>query len=627
MNFRSTISRFLVLQISLLFLSAVALHGQTKIVTVAGSRLVLRGAGGPATSASLFSLGGVAVDASGNTYAADRALNRVVRISPSGILKVFAGTGSIGPPFNGDGGPATKANLNAPYSVALDNAGNVYIAEFDNNAVRKVTPEGTISTVAGGVLQCCPGTGDGGPALGAYMSPVGVAFDSTGNMYISDAHFNRVRKVNDAGTISTVAGSGQEGQPGGFSGDGGPATAATLNGVNNVAFDSVGNFYIADESNNRVRKVNTKGIITTIAGNGLGGGPLGNGGPAKSARVQGPTGVVVDSADNVYISEAAYITRVDTSGLIWIVAGGGSNGLGDGGPATAAQLNGPQDVAFDSTGNIYIAETYRVRKENTSGIIDTIAGNGQGNYFGDGGKATAAGLDTPTGVVIDKNGNLFIADQTENRIRKVSATGIITTIAGNGTAGSAGDGGPAAAATFNSPMGLAIDSSGSLYIADTSNERIRKITPAGIISTIAGTSYGFGGDGGPATEAMLGTPYGVAVDQFGTVYIADRDNDRIRTVTLGGIINTVAGSGKPLAGGFSGDGGPATSAKLNSPEAVTVDGDGNMYIADTANWRIRMVSDGTINTIAGAGPHAGDPSPNEVPSLSRALETTSEPRT
>jgi sugar lactone lactonase YvrE len=373
--------------------------------------------------------------------------------------------------------------------------------------------------------------------------------------------------------------------------------------------------------NNRVRKVGTNGIITTIAGNGLAGGPAGDGGPATSAIVQGPTGVVLDAAGNLYISSSNFIRRVDTSGLISTVAGGGNNGLGDGGPATAARLNNPQDVAFDSAGNLYIADTNRVREVDSSGIIATIAGNGQGNYFGDGGPATAAGLDSPVAVVVDKNGNLFIADQTENRIREVNASGIITTIAGNGAAGYSGDGGPATAATLNSPMGLAMDTSGNLYIADTFNQRIRKITRAGIISTIAGTVYGLSGDGGPATQAMLGNPYGVAVDSYGTVYIADRDNNRIRTVTRNGIIQTVAGSGAQLAGGFSGDGGPAISAQLYFPEAVTVDGDDNIYIADTSNWRIRMVSHGTINTIFGAGPHAGDPSPNEAPALGRWLES------
>jgi uncharacterized protein (TIGR03437 family) len=572
--------------------------------------------GGPAIAASLNlgASGGVAVDASGNLFIADQTNSRIRKVSPSGIITTVAGSASFG--FSGDGGPATSAELSLPASVAVDASGNLFIADLFNNRIRKVSAaSGIITTVAGnGDFSF---SGDGGPATSAALAqPTGVAVDASGNLFIVDFENNRIRKVSANGIISTVAGNGTQG----FSGDGGPATSAELNYSSTVAVDASGNLFIADTYNNRIRKVSASGIISTVAGDGT---PSyvfsGDGGPAIAAALNRPAGVAVDVSGNLFIADTGYdrVRKVSASGIINTVAGnGGFLFSGDGGPAVSASLNSPQNVVVDASANLFIAVngSYRIRKVSAGGIITTVAGNGAEGFSGDGGPATAASFGEPTGVAVDAGGNLFIADAYNNRIRKVSAGGIITTAAGNGTAGFSGDGGPATSAALQLGFsgGVAVDSSGNLLIADTGNNRIRKVSAAGVITTVAGNgTQGFSGDGGLATAAELYKPVGIAVDASGNLFFADLDNYRIRKVSASGIITTVAGNGTAA---FSGDGGPATSASLGGPYGVAVDAGGELFIADTYNNLIRKVSaSGIITTVAGGGspltPALGDGGP------------------
>ena len=577
-------------------LLAATCSAQSYVISAfAGTSFV--GDGGPATTAQVNSPSGVALDGAGNVYIADADNHRIRKVDTSGTITTIAGDGTLG--FGGDGGPASAADLRFPSGVALDGAGNIYIADTNNHRIRSVDTSGTITTIAGDGTRGFGG--DGGPASAAQLRfPSGVALDGAGNIYIADTDNHRIRRVDTSGTITTIAGDGTFG----FGGDGGPASAARLNSPDGVAVDGAGNIYIADHGNNRIRRVDTSGTITTVAGDGTSGFG-GDGGPATTAQLNFPRGVALDGAGNVYIADTDNhrIRRVDTSGTITTIAGDGTFGFGgDGGPATTAQLNFPRGVALDGAGNVYIADTdnHRIRRVDTSGTITTIAGDGTRGFGGDGGPASAAQLNSPRGVALDGAGNVYIADTDNHRIRRVDTSGTITTIAGDGTFGFGGDGGPASAAQLNSPRGVALDGAGNVYIADTSNHRIRKVDTSGTITTIAGDgTFGFGGDGGPASAAQLNFPRGVALDGAGNVYIADTSNHRIRKVDTSGTITTIAGDG---TFGFGGDGGPASAAQLTFPEGVALDGAGNVYIADTSNHRIRKVdTSGTITTIAGDG--------------------------
>jgi len=341
-----------------------------------------------------------------------------------------------------------------------------------------------------------------------------------------------------AQTIATIAGSSTSV---GFSGDNGPATSALMNVPVGVATDLLGNVYITDQYNNRIRKVNGSGIITTIAGTGTAG-FSGDGGPALQAQLKTPTGVFVDVSGNLIIADVGNqrIRRIDTNGTITTVAGNGNPGYsGDGGLATSASFFNCVRAITDAAGNIYIADqsNHRVRKVTAStGIVTTIAGNGDGagsngTFSGDNGPATSAGLNNPTSLALDSGGNLYICDQFNMRVRKVDTNGIITTVAGTGVDGYSGDGGPAINANLNYPGGMTADSSGNVFFSDDNNFRVRVIAPSGIINTVAGDGIlGFSGDGGPATSAMLNGEFGLAIDPSGNLLIADSVNNRIRKV-------------------------------------------------------------------------------------------------
>jgi len=554
----------------------------------------------PAVDVSIGSASGIATDATGNVYFASSDLNSVFKLDRSGVLTRVAGNSRPG--YSGDGGPATSARLQLgtgfffiPAGVAVDNAGALFIADTGNDRIRRISPSGIITTVAGGGPT---EFGDGGPATSASLSyPTGVAVDGAGNLFIADLGKNRVRKVSPSGIIVTVAGNGAKG----FSGDGGPAISAELNQPRGVAVDGEGNLFIADAFNFRIRKVSPNGIITTVAGNGTRG-VSPDGGPAD--QLDFPTRVAVDTAGNLFIADAERIRKISRDGIMVTVAGGGFSAdgapSGDSGPATSAKVS-PTDAALDSVGNLFIAGPGVIRKVSADGIIHTVAGNGTWSYFGsgpagDGGPATGAQLKRPSSVAVDSAGNLFIADAGNRRVRKMSPSGTITTVAGNGTSGISGDGGPATSAQLSFPFGMALGGAGDLFIADSN--RIRKVATSGTITTVAGGGAASPADGGPATSARLDGVLGVAVDGAGNLFIADSGSRRIRKVSPSGIITTVAGGG--TLSGPSGDGGPASSAQLNGPYGVAVDGAGNLFIVEYGYIR-KVSASGIISTVAGGG--------------------------
>ena len=377
----------------------------------------------------------------------------------------------------------------------------------------------TITTVAGSTD--CYTLGDGGPATSACLDAAkATAVDSTGNLYITDAWNEIIRKVSPSGIISTVAGNAL--LPPGYSGDGGPATSAQLNAPIGLAVDADDNLYISDSGNVRIRKVGANGTITTVAG----GGSIftltnGDGGPATEATIN-PQGIAVDAAGNLFIADYESVRKVAPNGIITAVAGGGTRAgsAGDGGPATSALLS-PSAVTVDAAGNLYIADWLfgRIRKVSTGGIISTLAGNGSGSYSGDGGPAAGAGLSSPEGIAVDSAGNVYIADTNDDRVRMVSTGGTITTIAGNGSIGYAGDGGPATSAQLHGPWGLSVGSNGRIYVADYQNSVVRMLTPTASTAAPSITS------GGIVTASAFGAFSSVAPGSWIEIYGAKLASD------------------------------------------------------------------------------------------------------
>lgn len=574
------------------------------ITTVAGSGSGnYAGDGGAATNTSLCDPAGVTSDKAGNLYIADKDNDRIRKIDANGVITTVAGGGS-----SGDGSVATNASLNGPVRVTLDAFASLYIVDSYNHRIRRVDTNGIITTVAG---KGTPGySGDGGAATNAALnSPRDAVLDASGNLYIADTLNERIRKVDTNGIITTVAGNGTSG----YSGDNSAATNASLYYPSGITLDAYGNLFIADTSNYRVRKVDINSIITTVAGNGNFG-YSGDNGAATNASLNQPQGMNLDAFGNLYIADTSNqrIRRVGTNGIITTAAGGGSGS--DGNAATNAYLSSPQDVTIDAVGNLYIADAGKnlIRQVNTNGIITTVAGSGGVTYVGDNGAATNANLHYPQGVGFDAAGNLYIADNNNDRVRQVDTNSIITTVAGNGigsgtNGGSfSGDGGAATNAGLYRPNNLAFDAVGDMYIADIFNNRVRMVNANDVITTVAGNgTNGDYGDGGPAINAGLALPACVALDASGNLFIADLAFGRIRKVDTNGIITTVAGGGSQ----YPGDGGAATNASLRGPQGVAVDVAGNFYIADSLgpsllplNGRVRRVdTNGIITTVAGGG--------------------------
>jgi uncharacterized protein (TIGR03437 family) len=563
---------------------------------------------GPATSAQIHLPVAIAVDSSNNVYIAVSADNTIRRVTTDGIINIFAGAGYKG--FYGDTAQAAVAGITSPQDVTIGPKGVVLIADTGNGCIRQVATDGTITTVSGnGSIGLA---GDGVATSLPMLSPFGVTSDSSGNIYVAEFGTNRIRKIDTSGNITTAIGDGTQG----FAGDGGPANKVEMSLPTGVQIDSSGNLYFSDSLNNRIRRL-AGGNVNTYAGNG-GVSRSGDGGAATSAQIYSPLGVAADSTGNLYIADTLnnVVRRVDSKGIITTFAGNGSAGSGgDGGAATSAQLNAPQGLAVDSAGNLYIADTqnHRVRKV-TASTISTVAGSGTAGFGGDNGPAVSAQLNLPFGVALDAAGNLYIAEFGNNTVRKVNTAGTISTVAGNNVSGYAGDGGAATSAQLNGPKSVALDPAGNLYIADTGNNRVRQVAPNGNITTFAGNgNAGFAGDGGPALNAQAGNPTALATDSVGNLFIAD-GSARIRKVFLTGVINTIAGGS---ARGYAGDGGPSLGALLNGPAALAVNTAGAVFIADSLNNAVRLLqptSNGiAINAVTNGATNLNGPvAPGEV---------------
>jgi sugar lactone lactonase YvrE len=574
------------------------------ITTVAGGS-TYSGEGSLAASACIGDPKSLAFDSRGNMYFASYLNHRVFRVDRlTGILATVAGTGVQGEFFgeNGDGAFATTARLTYPDSLAFDKAGNLFIAELDR--VRIVdTRTGLIYTAAGGGWE----DQDGLPAQMVGLSPAGIWADGSGNLWIATAD-HRIRKVDISGIITTIAGTGAEG----FGGDGGPAKGAVLNGPTSILGDNAGNLYIADTGNQRIRKIDSTGMISTIAGTGKCE-FSGDGGQASKASLCEPYQLSFDAAGNLYFADSwnSRIRRISTAGIISTIAGKGDGFSGDGGPATDATLLFPEAVAVDSAGQVFIGDRFnsRVRLVDLAGRISTIAGNGEFRRWNDGDAAWASAFFYPYGIAADADGSYYVTDiGGYARIRKVDGkTGIISTVAGAGN--KSDDNIPATEASLTVPTAVAADSAGNLFIADNyvysaANDAylflIRRVDAATRkITTIAGRG-GSGSDNIPAANAVLDEIGGIAVDAKDNLYITQPNLNQVRKIDRAtGLIGTFAGNGDQ---GFSGDGGPAAGAAFSYPVAVAADRNGNLYIADEFNDRVRRVdAKGIITTVAGNG--------------------------
>ncbi len=581
------------------------------IYTVAGTPETCAYAGNhvAATSAELDGPAGLAFDGSGNLYIADTD-NCVIREVSSGTITTVAGT-PLTCGHAGTGGLATSATLDEPEGVVVDGNGNIYIADTGNEVIRLVagsTPPhgdttGHIYTVAGTLLTSGY-SGDNGVATSATLdSPLNVAVDSYNNFYIVDASNNAIREVVvSTGIISTVAGNGGAG----YTGNGGLATKAELNEPEGLAIDSYGDLYIADSENYVIREVvAATGDISTLAGNGYFS-YSGDGGPAASAQLDEPAGMALDIFGNVYIADYDnhVVREVNVStGTISTVAGNGISGyMGDSGAATSAELVEPISVAVDVYGDIYISDfdSYVIREvDGLTGLIYTFAGTGECGHSGDGSVATIAKLCEPEGITLDVSGNLYIADAGNAKIREVdAATNVITTVAGDGTVGYPGDGGLATSAELDWPTGVALDTSGDLFIADSDNYVIREVSAATqIIKTVAGDHSGsiipVSTTHEPALDVYFDWAPGVFVDYAGNIFITDEYDNEVYEVTGSSFATPASGSIFTVAGdggyGYYGDGGLATLAELKYPYFSMGDLSGNLLIADSNNDVVRAV--------------------------------------
>ena len=548
------------------------------------------GDGKPGIDVVLTLVDGIATDPHGNIYISHRSQNRIRKLSPNGTITTIAGNGIAG--FSGDGGPALESSLNFPAGLVFDKE-NLYVADRNNHRIRKIDSKGIISTVAGtGIPECC---NDNGLAVEAHLYfPSDIDVDTEGNLYISDRSNNRIRKVNSDGIITTIAGLGKPG----YGGDFGPADKALLKYPFGISLDNKGNFYIADRGNNRVRKIDQRGIITTIAGDGTHsfGGDYG---PANQSSLAFPTDVTVDSLGTVYIADRNNnrVRKIDRLGVITTLMGLSQTEFnGDNEISAETTLHLPFALAFNGEDRLLVVDRnhFRVREVRLqSNQVETVAGNGTFLFRGDGGPGGGATLEAPSGIAVDSKGNVLFADRLHQRIRRVGDNGIIETVIGNGKQGNEGNGRPGIEATLHLPEVLVMDREDNIYLTQRSGNAwiIRKSNAEGIITHFAGNGrQGNTGDGGPAIEASFHTISDIAADGSGNIFIADSINRNIRKIDKQGIISTIAEASLEALG-----------TEVH-PNGIVVDKAGSIFFSDSGSSKVYKIdTSGAITLIAGTG--------------------------
>jgi uncharacterized protein YjiK len=541
---------------------------------------------------NFFPSQGVATDSADNVYVTSG--NTIRKIAPAGVVTTLAGVDGLTGSTDGAG---AAARFNQPKGLATDSAGNVYVADTNNNTIRKVTPAGAVTTFAG--AAGVTGSTDGNGATARFNGASGVATDSVGNVYVADTLNGVIRKITPGGLVSTLA-------------------ATTSNLPTGVATDSTGNVYYAGAFHT-VYKITLMGTVATLAGTaGLVGSTDGTG---AAARFSFPQGVATDSAGNVYVADTINntIRKITPAGVVSTLAGTAPLTGSRDSTGAAARFTGPGGITADSAGNIYVGELGNniIRKITPAGVVTTFAGTAGLTGSADGTGATAS-FDLPRGVASDNAGNVYVADTLNHTIRKITSAGVVTTFAG--TAGLAGSGdATGAAARFFQPEGVATDSADNVYVADAANRTIRKITPTGVVTTLAGTVGLVGSTDGTGAAALFALPFGIATDSAGNIYVADSGNSNIRKITPAGIVSTLAGTAAPFPGGSTD--GTGLAASFYHPQGIATDSAGNVYVADTgftpldSQHIIRKITPaGVVTTIVGVAGRGGF-APGPLPGL------------
>ncbi|MEI6714755.1 MAG: HYR domain-containing protein [Verrucomicrobiota bacterium] len=575
------------------FLFVIQLQAETyQWVGLAGNGGGAGAADDVAGAARFYLPKGTAVDASGNVYVADYGNCVIRKVTPSGGVTTFAGSFGLSGNVDGTGSAARFGYVSG---LAVDASGTVYVADQSNHTIRAISPSGVVTTLAGaaGVYGSADGTGSGA----RFNSPSGVVADSAGNLYVTDYGNHTVRKITAGGVVSTLAGT--TGSYGAADGLGGQAQFFYPGAI---AVDLAGDVYVADTMRHTIRKVTGAGLVTTIAGSAGNSGS--SDGAGNQARFYNPSGLCVDSGGNVYVSDQnnQTVRKITSSGVVTTLAGLVGWNAGTDGTGSAARFYSPAGLSVDGNGVLYLADmlNHTIRKMTSNGVVVTLAGRAvsAGAVDATGGAAT---FYSPNGLALDSNANVYVADQDNHVIRKITAAGVVSTLAGSaGNVGSAN--GTGSLARFNSPKALAVDSAGNVYVADQGSHTVRKITAAGVVSTLAGSAGVSGSSDGVGGAARFASPASVAVDASGTVFVADYANHTVRKIASGGGVQTFAGSAG-VAG--SGDG-VGSVARFCYPSAVALDGNGSVYVADGGNHTIRKITaSGLVSTVAGSAGHAG----------------------